>query len=100
MPLKNTEYNNTSTAETTAIKPTRLNQAVAQPQNFPPRWELQWYKPPAVGKDEAICPMPQATLMASARPFSQIMNAPQDPEALKAGGNAEITPARIQMNET
>src|SRR5512141_3104912 len=99
MPLKKTEYSSTSTEDTTHNNPTRLNQAVAQPQNLPPRLELQWYKPPAVGNEEAICPIPQATLIASAPPTSHMITAPPNPAALKAAGKAEIPPARIQMIE-
>ena len=52
-----------------------------------------------MGKEEAICPIPKATLKARMPPTSQIRKAPPDPSALNAAGKAEIPPARIQMME-
>src|SRR5215212_8752354 len=98
-PLKNTRYKYTSTDDTTKIRPSRLNQAVSQPQNFPPRIEPQWYKPPAVGYAEAICPMLKATNRLNRPPTNQPTNAPPPPVELKAAANEEIPPARMQMIE-
>ena len=48
-------------AASTVTRPSRLSQAVSQPQPRLPRMEAQWYSPPAVGKAEAIWAMPRAT---------------------------------------
>src|SRR5450432_3966424 len=71
--LMNKLYVPTLTAAVTKISPNRLSQAVAQPQPLPPRIELQWYRPPAVGNAEATWAMHRATINAKPKPIGQTM---------------------------
>src|SRR5687767_13245030 len=90
-------YRPTSTDATTKIRPIRLNQAVAQPQPLPPRIELQWYRPPAVGYADAICAIAIATMKANMPPTSQPIPIDAPPAALSPVPNAVMPPATIQM---
>src|SRR4051812_14365051 len=75
-------YNPTSTDATTKIRPSRLYQAVAQPQPLPPRIEPQWYRPPAVGYADAIWAIANATMKANKLPSGQPMPIEAPPAAL------------------
>ena len=74
-----------------------MNQAVAQPQPRPPRIELQWYRPPAVGYAEAIWAIAIATINANRAPTGQPMPIDAPPAALRPVPNAVMPPATMQM---
>ena len=53
--------------------------------------------PPAVGKDEATCPMATATTRAKMLPTTQMTPMAAPPPALSAAGKAVRPPATMQM---
>src|SRR5436190_16543577 len=99
MKLLKSWYVPTLTAAVTKMSPPRLNQAAAQPQPLPPRMQLQWYSPPAVGNAEAICAMHKATTKQNPTPTGQTIPAAAPPTAQKPSCRDVIPPARMQMME-
>jgi hypothetical protein len=61
--------------------------------------ELQWYRPPAVGKAEAMCAMQSATRKQKTTPTGQTMPAAAPPTALTPNWSEVIPPAMMQMIE-
>src|SRR5271165_4023758 len=78
-------------AASTVTSPTRLNQAVAQPQPRPPRIDAQWYRPPAVGKAEASWPIVAETTSANRETSGQTRPI-AEPPALQSPRWNEVTP--------
>src|SRR5260370_35714398 len=85
-------------AARTASRPSRLNQAVTQPQPRPPRMAAQWYSPPAVGKADATCPMVNATTSANSDASGQPRPIDAPPTLHRPIWNDVTPPARMQMS--
>src|SRR4051794_11692829 len=83
----------------TVIRPSRLNQAVSQPVKRLPSIEPQWYRPPAVGKAEAICAMASPKVPDMNTPSGQPSPSAAPPAPEVACAKELTAPARMQMIE-
>src|SRR3954463_11534265 len=84
-------------AASTVTSPTRLNQAVPQPQPRRPRMPAQWYSPPAVGNADATCPIAAATQSENRQASGQPSPTAAPPTEQKPTWNEVNPPARMQM---